>query len=108
MNHRDELSPATQRPTALLLPIGLVLSLLIFVGTYFTYFYLHQSHAPGSYLPLVVGISAFFGLMVWFNFLAFSKLSIPVRLVKAIGIALAESAVFFLVFLFLVLNTIGA
>ncbi len=108
MSHRDELSPASQKPMAPFLPISVVLSLLIFVGTYFTYFSRHLSHAPGSYLPLAVGIGAFFGLMSWFNYLVFPSPSVPVRLAKAGGIALAESTVFLFLFLFLALNTIGS
>ena len=108
MSHPDELSPASEISLAPFVPISVVLSLLIFVGTYFTYFSRHLSHAPGSYLPLAVGISTFFGLMSWFNYLAFPSPSLPVRLAKAGGIALAESTVFIFLFLFLVLNTIGS
>ena len=108
MNHRDELSPALPKSMAPFIPIGVVLSLLIFVATYFTYFSRHQSHAPGSYLPLAVGVGAFFALMSWFNYMAFPSPSVPVRLAKAGGIALAESTVFLFLLLFLVLNTIGS
>ena len=108
MSLRDELSPASPKPMAPFLPIGVVLSLLIFVATYFTYLSRHQSHASGSYLPLAVGVGAFFALMSWFNYLAFPSPSVPVRLAKAGGIALVESTVFLFLFLFLVLNTIGS
>lgn len=93
---------------ASLLPIGVALSLLIFVATFFTYFSRHQSHAPGSYLPLALGIGAFFSLMSWFNYLVFSAPSVRVRLAKAGSIALAESTVFLVLLLFLLLNTIGS
>lgn len=108
MNHPDELLSASPKPIASLLPIGIALSLFIFVATYFTYFSRHQSHAPGSYLPLTVGISAFFALMCWLNYLVSSSPSVPVRLAKAGGIALAESTVFLFLLLFLLLNTLGA
>lgn len=97
------------KPTPLiLLSVGIVLSLCIFVGTYFTYFSRHQMHAPGSYLPLAIGASVFFALIVLLNYLALSSQVPSVRLVKATGIALAETIVFIFLFLFLLLNTVGA
>lgn len=104
----DDVPSPSQKPIAACLPLSVVLSLAIFVGTYFTYFSRHLSEAPGSYLPLAFGIGLFFSLMSWFNYFVFSSPSVPVRLAKACGIALAESAVFIFLLLFLVLNTVGS
>ena len=108
MSHPDDLLSSAPKPMAPLLAISVASSLLIFVATYFIYFSRHQSEVAGGYMPLAVGIGAFFSLMSWFNYLALPSQSFQVRLAKAGGIALAESVVFLILLLFLVLNTIGS
>lgn len=108
MDRRSGLLSNPLNPMTRFVPTGAILSLLIFAVTYFTYYFRHQSGAPGSYLPLVVGMGAFFALMSWFNYFSSPSLSVLVRLLKAVGIALAESVLFFFLLLLLVLNTIGA
>lgn len=93
---------------AVLLSVGVALSLCIFVATYYSYFSLHQMHTSGSYLPLAIGVSTFFWLMVWLNYLAFRSQAPLVRFAKAAGFALAGTVVFIFLFLFLLLNTIGS
>ena len=108
MPHNEHSSPTSIKYTAPLLSVGVVLSLCIFVGTYFTYFSRHQTHAPGSYLPLALGASVFFALMVWLNYIALPSQPASVRLAKASGIALVGAIVFIFLFLFLLLNTLGS
>lgn len=108
MSKPEDLPSPSQKPIAAFLPLSVVLSLVIFVGTYFTYFSRHLSETPGSYLPLSLGIGLFFALMSWFNYLVISSPSVRVRLAKAGGMALAESAVFLFLLMFLLLNTVGS
>ena len=91
-----------------MIPVGVVLSLLIFAATYFTYFFRHQTHAPGSYLPLAIGTIVFLSVMAWLNYRAFSSQAALVRLVKTIGVAIAETIIFQFLFYLLVLNTLGS
>lgn len=108
MTDQPESSANSQGCPAPLLPLAVVVGLLIFVGTYFAYFYRHQIQAPGSYVPLAVGIGAFFCVMLWLNYVALASQSASARLIKAGGIAIAEAGAFFMLLLFLVLNTIGS
>jgi hypothetical protein len=93
---------------ALLIAIGVVLSLSIFVSTFFTYFSRHQAHIEGSYVPIEIGTLAFLGLMTWINFLALARHSQWSFLAKVIGISLVETIVFVFLLLFLLLNTVGS
>jgi hypothetical protein len=97
-----------RRPPFPLLPAGVVVGLLIFVGTYFTYFYRHQTHAHGSYIPLAVGIGTFFCVMLGLNYLALASRPAPARLAMASGAAIAESLAFLVLIMFVVVNTRGS
>jgi hypothetical protein len=108
MTRHSDLSPATQQSRGPLLPIGVALSLLIFVATYFTYFFRHQMHAPGSYLPLTIGTTVFFSFIAWLTYRALSSQTAVVRIAKAIGGAVAATIAFLFLFFLLVLNTIGS
>jgi hypothetical protein len=86
---------------------AVTLSLCIFSVMYFLYVKKHGNHEAGSYLPLAVGSCVFFGVMAWVNFRSVTAKSASIRLAKAVGFAAAETIIFVLVFLFLLLNTIG-
>ena len=83
-------------PPAWLLLVGVVLSLGNFSGTYFAYF------------PLAIGVSSFFLLMCVIAYAAVSSQTLLGRMAKAAGLALTATAVFLLLFLFLVVNTLGS
>ena len=85
-----------------------VLSLGIFSGTYFAYLSRYETHALGSYFPLAIGVSSFFLLMSVVADRAVSSQTRLGRIAKAVGLALVATAVFLLLFLFLVLNTLGS
>ncbi|HSH98805.1 MAG: hypothetical protein ACAH07_02200 [Methylophilaceae bacterium] len=108
MPHNEHSPSASLKSTALLLSSGVLLSLFIFVGTYFSYFWRYQSHISGSYLPLALGASAFGGLMLWLNYLVLPSQPTAARLAKAVGLALLGAVIFIFLFLFLLLNTIGS
>jgi hypothetical protein len=93
---------------ALLIAIGVVLSLSIFVGTFFTYFSRHQAHIAGSYVPIGIGTFAFLGLMTWINYFALTRHPQGIFLAKLIAISFVETTVFVFLLLFLLLNTIGS
>jgi hypothetical protein len=94
--------------TTTLLSVGVTLALVIFLATYYTYFSHHQLHVSGSYLPLVIGVISFSGLMFWLNYLALHSHKPLARLVKAASLSLALSVVFIFMLFFLILNTIGS
>ena len=93
---------------ALLIAVGVVLSLSIFVGTFFTYFSRHQEHIQGSYVPLEIGTCAFLGLMIYINFNVLPRGYQWIFLAKVIGISLAETIMFVFLMLFLLQNTVGS
>lgn len=108
MVETDSKFKSSANSLAILMPVGVVMALCIFVGTFFNYFSRHKMLAPGSYTPLLIGVCLFFGLMVVLSYLSSPTQEIPIRIAKAVSIALAVTAVFFLLLLFLVLNTIGS
>jgi hypothetical protein len=105
MPHNDQSKLSS---TTILLSVGITLSLVIFVVTYFTYFSRHQLHISGSYLPLIIGVISFSGLMFWLNYLALYSHKPLVRFVKAASFSLALTVVFIFMIFFLILNTIGS
>ena len=88
--------------------LGIVLSLGIFAATYFVYFSLHRANAPGSYLPIAIGPGLYFVLMYALNYLGMSTHPSWGRVTRAAGITLAETGVFIILMMFLLLNTIGS
>ncbi|MBC7756721.1 MAG: hypothetical protein H7Z20_08830 [Bdellovibrio sp.] len=105
MLHTDQ-SKSTS--TTILLSVGVTLSLGIFLATYFTYFSRHQLHISGSYLPLVIGVISFSGLMFWLSYLALISQKSTARFVKAASFSLVLTVVFIFMLSFLILNTIGS
>ena len=95
-------------PTSILLSVGVTLSLVIFVATYYTYFSRNQLHISGGYLPLVIGVTSFSGLMFWLNYFALCSHKPLARFVKAASVSLGLTVVFIFMLLFLILNTIGS
>jgi hypothetical protein len=85
-----------------------ILSLGIFAGTFWAYIARHQIHAPGSYVPLAMGMSSFSGLMAFLNYSALPLQAVSSRLAKAVGIALIETIAFLVLLPLLLLNTIGS
>lgn len=104
MPHADQSKSAS---TTILLSIGVTLSLGIFLATYFTYFS-RQLHVSGSYLPLVISVISFSGLMFCLNYLVLDSHKPIVRFVKAASFSLALTVVFIFMLFFLILNTIGS
>jgi hypothetical protein len=95
-------------PPAWLLLVGVVLSLGIFSGTYFAYLSRYETHAHGSNFPLAIGVSSFFLLMSVVAYFAVLSPTLLGRIAKAVGLALTATGVFLMLFLFLVLNTLGS
>lgn len=87
--------------------VAVALALLIFTATVYAYLSSHGTHVRG-YLPLTIGLTSFFVLMAALVYLGSSSKTSSGRIAKAAGIALAETIVFFLLALFIVLNTLGA
>jgi hypothetical protein len=108
MSRTETSAEATERHSGPLLSVGIGMSLCIFFGTYLAYSSRHEAQAPGSYLPLAIGTAIFLGLMVCLHYLSSSSQSLLVRIVKAVGIALFETILFLLLFLFFVVNTLGS
>ena len=108
MSDQPKLVPDRGRFLAPVLPLAVIVGLLIFVGTYFVYFERHRTHAPGSYAPMVIGLGAFYGVMLLLNYLALPSQSASTRFAKATGIAMAETGAFFVLLMLLILNTLGA
>lgn len=88
--------------------VGVALALLVFTATVYAYLSRPEPHVHGSYLPLVIGVTSFFLLMAALIYIGTSSKTLSGRIAKAAGIALAETIVFFLLTLFIVLNTLGA
>ena len=95
-------------PPAWLLLVGAVLSLGIFSSTYFAYLSRLETHTLGSNFPLAIGISSFFLLMSVVAYMAVSSQTLLGRIAKAVGLAVAATAVFLMLFLFLALNRLGS
>lgn len=87
---------------------AVVLSLFTFATTYFAYVSRHETGLPGTYVPLVVGGVSFFVLMCALGHLGSTSGSAQVRFLRAAAVALVELAVFVLLWLFLLLNSLGA
>lgn len=108
MTHHSDLTTASQQSRGSLLPIGVSLSLLIFVVTYFTYFIRHHMHSLGSYIPIAIGTTVFFFFIAWLSYRALFSQTAVARIVKAIGGGVAATIAFLFLFFLLVLNTIGS
>jgi hypothetical protein len=67
-----------------------------------------ETHALGSNFPLAIGVSSFFLLMSIVAYCAVSSQTLLGRIAKAVGLAVAATAVFLMLFLFLLLNTLGS
>ncbi len=64
-------------------------------------------HQKGSYTAIIVGLSVFFISMALLNYITFTGQNKTARFAKAACIAFIEAIVFIVVFLFLLLNTLG-
>lgn len=84
MHHTDQSKSAS---TTILLSVGVTLSLGIFLATYLTYFPRHQLQVAGSYLPFVIGVISFSGLMFWLNYHALRLYKPLARFVKAASLS---------------------
>lgn len=108
MSSDHDVPTTTQQAPFRLFPVGVVLALLVFFATYFTYVFRHQMHIPGSPIPLYIGTTTFFCLMAWLHYRAFSSQTALVRFAKTIGVAITETIVFQFLFYLLALNTLGS
>jgi hypothetical protein len=89
-------------------PIGVVLALSIFVGTFYVYFFCHQAHAQCNYLTVVISSTAFLSVMTLLNYLAQLNGTRVKRFIKAAGIGGAQTILYTVLLWFLIVNTMGA
>ena len=88
--------------------IAVILSLGIFTATFLAYFERHEMHAPGSFLPMILGCSSFFVTMCALLYLGTPSRTTARRIAIAVSVALGETVVFLNLVMFLLVNTIGS
>jgi len=108
MQHPDQSTQVPARRFAWLQVASVVLSLSIYVGTYFAYFSAQQSHSNGSYMPMAVGSTLFFALVCTLTYLVLPPQRSAIRLAKAAAFSGAATLVFLYLLLFLLTNTLGS
>jgi hypothetical protein len=91
---------------AAIFPVGLALALSIFSATFYFYIVRRQAHTQSCNLCLADGVSAFFSLMIWLNYLTQVDGTVPQRIFKAIGVAVVETVLFLALLEFLISNTL--
>lgn len=89
-------------------PVGVVLALSIFVGTFYIYFFCHQTHVQSTYLTVTVGSTVFLSVMATLNYIAQVNGTRVKRFIKAAGIGGAQTILFLVLLWFLIVNTAGA
>jgi hypothetical protein len=87
---------------------AVILSLGIFVATYFQYFMRHETGAAGSHAPLTIGVGSYFVLMCALNYLGLPSSPPLGRLARAAAVALIEVFAFVCLLMLLLLNTLGS
>jgi hypothetical protein len=108
MSNAASAPPKRLGRTPRVLALSVVVALCVFGATYATYFVRAHTRTPGSYVPLIVGLSVYFVIMASLHYLASATQATWQRAAKAVGLALAESLTFFFLFLFVVVNTLGS
>jgi hypothetical protein len=89
-------------------PVGVVLALSIFVGTFYMYFFCHQAHVQCAHLTVTIGSTVFLSVMAVLNYLAQVNGTRVKRFIKAAGIGGAQTILFLVLLWFLIVNTSGA
>lgn len=88
-------------------PVGVVLALSIFVGTFYFYFLCHQEHVQCTHLTVTISSAVFLSVMTMLNYLAQVNGTRVKRFIKAIGIGGAQTILFSVLLWFLIVNTTG-
>ena len=86
-------------------PVGVVLALSIFVGTFYVYFFCHQARLQYTYLTLTIGSTVFLSIMAMLNYVAQENGTRLTRYIKAAGIGGAQTILFLALLWFLIGNT---
>lgn len=89
-------------------PVGVVLALSIFVGTFYVYFFCHQAHVGCTSLTITISSAGFLSVMTMLNYLAQANGTRAKRFIKAVGIGSAQTTLFSTLLWFLIVNTMGA
>lgn len=88
-------------------PAVVLTALVTFAATFYSYAESRRTHEEGGYLPLILGLTSFAALMLWFT-----RLMLPEEKKKKVRlsfiIALCETAVFAYLLMFLLLNLYGS
>ena len=88
-------------------PVAILTAMAIFAGTYYAYAERHRLQEEGSPLPGVIGLGLF---AITMTFLTDQLLPVERkrRDLILVGVVAGETAAFFFIFLFLIVNTLGS
>jgi len=96
----------TRFPWALLISVAATLS--IFGLTFLPYAGAHAKQQPGGYAPAILGVVVFAVFMAATNYWALSGREPSTRLAWSVGVAIAETGVFCIALLFVLINSFGS
>ena len=88
-------------------PVALLTAIAIFAGTYYAYAERHRLQEEGSPLPGVIGLGLFAITMTFLTDRLLPEEG-KRRSLILVGVVAGETAAFFFILLFLLLNTLGS